>query len=134
MATDHRSELPAGPATDAEVIDLEVVESGAPDGADGSSAADFAKQLQMAPDLLVRAFREMLKEKFRRWFFRSLIWGGVLGLLATEHTWAQWAFAIWLFIAGAHLAFLVYGWYASGRQGEKLARVFSGMMPPQGPP
>ena len=111
-----------------EEIEFEVMdENDAGDGAGSVSAADV---LKMGPDMIVNAFRSMLRERLKRWFIRSLFWGGGLGLLATEHTWAKWAFGFWAFIAGAHLAFLLYGWYASGKQKEKLMRIFGGMMPP----
>jgi len=126
---------PALRPPEAEEIEFEVMDDGAstPE-ASGGSMADFAAQMQMAPDMLVQAFRAMLKEKLKRWFIRSLIWGGILGLLATEHGWAEWAFGIWAVIAFLHLAFLLYGWYASGKQGAKLAQMFGGIMQPPGPP
>src|SRR5688572_6053352 len=108
------NDKPALRTPEAEEIELEVLDDGAPPvAASGGSMGDFAEQMQMAPGMIVQAFRAMLKEKFKRWFIRSLIWGGVLGFFATEHTWAKWAFGIWAFIAFLHLAFLLYGWYAS---------------------
>jgi len=107
-----------------EVLDFEVVDEDSPGPGKNMSPRDMAA---MAPDLLVQAFRGILKEKLKRWFIRSLVWATVLLFFAQEHTWARVIFAIWAFIAGVHLAFLLYGWYASGRQGAKLAQVFGGM-------
>lgn len=115
---------PAVREPEAEVIDFEVMEEGAGEAAAGPSLADFAKA---GPEMIVQAFRAMLKEKLKRWCIRSLVWATVLLFFAQEHTWAKWVFAIWSFIAGIHLAFLLYGWYASGKQGAKLAQMFGGM-------
>lgn len=122
----EQNDKPAVREPEAEVIDFDVVDDGQEKAA-GPSLADFA---QAGPQMLVQAFRAMLKDKLKRWCIRSLIWGGVLGLLATEHKWAEWAFGIWSFIAGIHLAVLLYGWYASGKQGAKLAQIFGGLVPP----
>ena len=122
---------PALRPSEAEEIEFEVLEEGRPAAkAAGGPMADLAEQMQMAPDLIVQTFRAMLKDRLKRWFIRSLIWGGVLGFLATEHTWAKWAFGIWAFIAFVHLAFLLTGWYVSGKQTAKLARIFGGVTPP----
>ena len=130
MHTDPH-DRPAIREPEAEVLDFEVMDDGVPSAPTGGpSLEDFA---QMGPELLVKAFRDMLKEKLKRWFVRSLIWATVLLFLAQEHGWARVVFAIWAFIAGVHLAFLLYGWYASGKQGAKLAQVFGGLNR-QGPP
>jgi hypothetical protein len=132
MPADH-GDKPALRPPEAEEIEFEVMDDGAPaESPSGGSMADFAEQMQMAPGMLVEAFRAMLKEKLRRWFVRSLIWGGVLGFLATEHTWAKWAFGIWAFVASTHLVFLLCGWHVSGKQGAKLAKMFGGTMRPPG--
>jgi hypothetical protein len=132
MSTDpHNPDTPA--KQEAEVIDFEVIEDGETATTEGTGGmpgmAEFAA---MGPQMIVQAFRAMIKEKLKRWFIRSLIWGTVLAFLATDHGWARWAFGIWAFIASAHLAFLLYGWYASGKQGDKLAQIFGGQMPPPG--
>ena len=124
MSTDP-NDKPAIREPEAEVIDFDVVDDGQ-GSATGPSLADFAKA---GPEMLVEAFRGMLKEKLKRWFIRSLIWATVLLVFAPDHAWARWAFGIWSFIAGIHLAVLVYGWYASGKQGAKLAQIFGGMGP-----
>ena len=112
----------------ADAIDLEVMDDASAGGfPDGMSPEDIMK---MGPQMLVQAFRDMLKEKLKRWFIRSLIWATVLLFFAQEHGWARWVFGIWAFIAGIHLAFLLYGWYASGKQGDKLAQMFAGMQAP----
>lgn len=128
MSADQ-NDKPAVREPEAEAIDFEVMDGGQ-ENAGGPSLADFAKA---GPEMIVEAFRGMLREKLKRWFIRSLIWGTVLLFFAQEHAWARWAFGIWAFIAGIHLAILLYGWYASGKQGAKLAQLFSGMAPP-GPP
>lgn len=122
MSADQ-NDKPAVREPEAEVLDFDVVDDGQENAA-GPSLADMA---QMAPEMIVQAFRSMLKEKLKRWLIRSLIWATVLLFFAQDYTWAKWAFGIWAFIAGVHLAFLVYGWYASGKQGAKLAQMFSGM-------
>src|SRR5689334_10406421 len=99
---------------EAEALDFEVVDDGrGMDPRGGGPALSPQDIAAMAPDMLVQAFRGMLKEKLKRWFVRSLIWATVLLFLAQEHPWARVVFAIWAFIAGVHLAFLLYGWYAS---------------------
>ena len=126
------NQMPARRDAEAEAIDFEVVDDGRgidhsrkDDGPEAAfSPADFAA---MAPDMIVQAFRGMLKQKLKRWFIRSLIWCAVLLIFYEDHGWARVAFAIWAFIAGVHLAFLLYGWYASGRQGARLAQVFGGL-------
>lgn len=134
MSTESTNK-PAPVTQEAEVIDFEVIEDGNTATSEGPGGmpglAEFAA---MGPEMIVQAFRAMLKEKLKRWFIRSLIWGTVLAFLATEHGWARWAFGIWAFIAAAHLAFLLYGWYASGKQADKLAQIFGGQMPPPGRP
>lgn len=125
MSADQ-NDKPAVREPEAEAIDFDGMDDGREKAA-GPSLEDFAK---MGPEMLVQAFRSMLKEKLKRWLIRSVIWATVLLFFAQEHTWAKWAFGIWACIAGIHLAFLVYGWYASGKQGAKLAQLFSGMTPP----
>ena len=119
---------PALRPSDAEEIEFEVVDEG------GATAADSRRvspqdMLQAGPELVLQAFRGMLKEKFKRWFIRSLVWGTVLGFFATEHTWAKWALGIWAFIAGVQLAVLVWSWHAGAKHVDRLAQVFGGMMP-----
>ena len=109
---------------EAEVIDVEVMDDGpAPTGPDGMP--DLSEMAQMAPDLIVGFFREMLKARLKRWVVRNAIYGVVLYWLSTEYGWARVAFGIWMFIASFHLAILLYGWYASGKKGAALAKVFS---------
>jgi len=117
------NDKPAVP--DAEVIDLEVV-SDQPAGAGGLSPEDMMK---MAPEMVLQAFRGMLKERLKKWFIRSLIWCTVLLIFYQEHGWVRVVFWIWATIAAIHLAFLLYGWYASGKHVDRLAKVFGGMMP-----
>jgi hypothetical protein len=121
------NDRPALREAEAEVIDLEVVDDGHGGRHDVPPGGSPENLAAMAPGLLVQAFRGLLKEKLKRWAIRSLVWATVLLFLAQEHTWARWVFGIWAFIAGVHLAFLVYGWYASGKQGARLAQLFSGM-------
>jgi len=125
MSADQ-NDKPALREPEAEAIDFEVMDDGQEKAA-APSLADFAKA---GPEMIVQAFRGMLKEKLKRWLIRSLIWATVLLIFAQEHTWAKWAFGLWSFVAGIHLAILLYGWYASGKQGAKLAQMFSGMTPP----
>ncbi len=125
MSADQ-TDKPALREPEAEAIDFEVMDDGQEKPA-APSLADFAKA---GPEMIVQAFRGMLKEKLKRWLIRSLIWATVLLFFAQEHTWAKWAFGLWSFVAGIHLAILLYGWYASGKQGAKLAQIFSGMTPP----
>jgi hypothetical protein len=87
---------------EAEVIDLEVV-SDQPAGAGGMSPEDMMK---MAPEMVLQAFYQ-------------------------EHGWVRVIFWIWATIASIHLAFLLYGWYASGKHVDRLAKVFGGMTPPR---
>ncbi len=115
---------PAVREPEAEVIDFEVMEEGAGDAPAGTSLEDLAKA---GPEMIVQAFRAMLKEKLKRWFIRSLVWGTVLGLFAQERGMMRWIFGIWACVAAIHLAFLLFGWYASGKQGAKLAQMFGGM-------
>ena len=122
------SDKPAVITQEAEVIDFEVIEDNGEKMTADSGAPGIEDFAAMGPQMIVQAFRTMLKEKLKRWFIRSLIWGGILGLLSTEHGWARVAFGIWAFIASIHLAFLLYGWYASGKQGAKLAQIFGGRM------
>ena len=130
-AEDHQT--PARREADAEAIDFEVVDDGrgvdhSRSAAEGPEAAFSPEDLAaMAPGMIVKAFRSMLKQKLKRWFIRSLIWCTVLLIFYQDHGWARVAFAIWAFVASVHLAFLLYGWYVSGRQGAKLAQVFGGV-------
>ena len=121
------ADKPAVITQEAETIDFDVVDGDTTQTSAGGMPGleEFAA---MGPEMIVQAFRGMLKEKLKRWFIRSLIWGGVLGLLSTEHGWARVALVIWAFVASIHLAFLLYGWYASGKQGAKLAQIFGGQM------
>ncbi len=123
MSTDPNNK-PAVREPEAEVIDFEVVDEGAGEVAAGPSLEEFAKA---GPEMIVLAFRTMLKEKLKRWFIRSLIWATLLLFLAQDYKWAKWVFGIWAFVAGIHLAFLLYGWYASGKHGAKLSQIFGGM-------
>ncbi len=116
------NDRPATREPDVEVIDLEMVD----DTADTMSPEDFVKS---APDMLVQVFRGMLKEKLKRLFIRSLIWATVLIFLAQDYPWARTVFWIWAIVAALHLTFLLYGWYAAGKQGAKLAQMFGGGMP-----
>ena len=119
---------PAAKEPEAEALDFEVIDDGR--GIDHSRAGGQTVSPEdlaaMAPDMIVQAFRGMIKEKLKRWFVRNLVWATVL-LIFWEHKWVRVVFAIWAFIAGVHLAFLLYGWYASGRQGARLAQVFGGL-------
>jgi hypothetical protein len=119
---------PALRPEDVREIEFEVMDEGGAPTADGRgmSAQDM---LRAGPELVLQAFRGMLKEKFKRWFIRSLVWGTVLGFFAMEQTWAKWAFGIWAFIAGVQLAILVWSWRAGARHVDRLAQVFGGMMP-----
>ena len=56
----------------------------------------------------------------------------VLSLLCMEYKWIRWILAIWAFIAGIQLAFLVLGWYLGGKQAAKLAELMKGMGGPAG--
>jgi hypothetical protein len=128
---DDPSQTPARREPEPEAIDFDVIDAGGSAAENEDPAAlDPAEMLRMGPEMVLQAFRGMLIEKLKRWFIRSLIWGGVLGLLATEHKWARVVLIIWAVIASIHLAFLLFGLYASGRQKEKLMRVFGGMRPP----
>jgi hypothetical protein len=122
------NDRPAAKESEAEVLDFEVVDDGRgidhSDGEQGFSPQDMAA---MGPEMVVQVFRDMIKEKLKRWFIHSLIWATVLLFFWEEHLLARIAFGIWAFIAGVHLAFLLYGWYASGKQGAKLAQVFGGL-------
>ena len=120
------NDQPAVREPEAVVIDFEVLDDGQ-EKPGGTSPGDFA---QAGPQMLVNAFRAMLKERLKRWFIRSLIWATVLLFFAQEHRWAEWALGVWACVAGIHLALLLYGWYASGKQGAKLAQIFGGMVPP----
>lgn len=125
------SNKPAVVTAEAEVIDFEVVdESGRPAGSGHNGGPDLAGFAAQGPGMIIQAFRAMLAEKLKRWFVRSLLWGGALGLLATEHKWARVAFTLWALVAVTHLAFLVFGWYAAGKQGAKLAQIFGGPAAP----
>ena len=86
---------------------------------------DLSQMAQMAPELIVGVFREMLKARLKRWAGRNAIYGVLLCWLSTEYGWAKVAVGIWMFIASFHLAILLYGWYASGKKGAALAKVFS---------
>ncbi len=110
---------------EAEVIDLELV-SDQPGAGEGMSPEDMMK---MAPEMVLQAFRGMLQERLKKWFIRSLIWCTVLLIFYQEHGWVRVVFWIWATIASIHLAFLLYGWYASGKHVDRLAKVFGGMMP-----
>ena len=109
---------------EAEVIDVEVMDDG-PAAAGPDGMPDFSQMAQMGPELIVGVFREMLKSRLKRWVVRNAIYGVLLYWLSTEYGWAKVAFGIWSFIAAFHLAILLYGWYASGKKGAALARVFS---------
>jgi hypothetical protein len=120
---DDAKDKPALTELEAEVIDLEVV-SDQPAGAGGMSPEDMMK---MAPEMVLEAFRGMLKERLKKWFIRSLIWCTVLLIFYQEHGWVRVVFWIWATVAAIHLAFLLYGWYASGKHVDRLAKVFGGM-------
>lgn len=122
---DDAKDKPALTEQEAEVIDLEVV-SDQPAGDGGMSPEDMMK---MAPEMVLQAFRGMLKERLKKWFIRSLIWCTVLLIFYQEHGWVRVIFWIWATIAAIHLAFLLYGWYASGKHVDRLAKVFGGMTP-----
>jgi hypothetical protein len=120
---DDAKDKPALTELEAEVIDLEVV-SDQPAGAGGMSPEDMMK---MAPEMVLEAFRGMLKDRLKKWFIRSLIWCTVLLIFYQEHGWVRVVFWIWATVAAIHLAFLLYGWYASGKHVDRLAKVFGGM-------
>lgn len=122
--------MPADPTDKLAVQEAEVIEVEVMDDVPSSSVApdgmpDLSQMAQMAPELIVGVFREMLKARMKRWVLRNALYGTVLYWLSTEYSWAKVAFGIWMFIAGFHLAILVYGWYASGKKGATLAKVFS---------
>jgi hypothetical protein len=114
---------------EAEVIDVEVMDEGPAAAAAGAPGGmpDFSQMAQMAPELIVGVFREMLKSRLKRWLVRNAIYCTVLYYLAfvEKYGWARVCFGIWLFIASLHLALLLYGWYASGKKGAQLAKVFA---------
>ena len=129
MSAEANDRRPAAKEADAEVLDFEVVDDGrgidhSTDGEQTYSPDDIAA---MAPGMVVEAFRGMIRQKLKKWFIRSLIWATVLLILWEDHGWARVVFAIWVFFAGVHLAFLLYGYYAAGKQGAKLSQIFGGM-------
>lgn len=116
------SKKPAVKSAEAEALDFVIVDEGGGDSALDSSA-DFS---HVTPETMAQVFRGFVKEKLKRWCFRSLLWGGGLGLLATEHTWARWAFGIWATIAAIHLALLLFSWRVAGRGPQLLKKMFTG--------
>jgi hypothetical protein len=121
------TDKPALTVQEAEVIDVEVMDDGVTAAAGPEGMPDFSQMAQMAPELIVGVFREMLKARLKRWLFRNAIYGSVLYYLAfmEKYGFARVLFGIWLFVASFHLALLLYGWYASGKKGAQLAKVFA---------
>jgi hypothetical protein len=81
-----------------ETVDVEVIDDGRghaePSPAAAAAGADIMAQL-----------RETAVRRLKRWALRTALWGGVLGLFATEHTWARVALWIWAPFAIISLVF-----------------------------
>jgi hypothetical protein len=116
------TDKPAIQEPEVEVIDLEVMED-ARAAAPGMSPADM---MQAAPEMLVQVFRGMLRDRLKGWVLRNLV-ATTLFVVFHEHGWVRVLFYIWAVVQSIYLAFLLYGWYAAGKQGAKLAQVFAGM-------
>lgn len=83
-------QLPGRPVElEADLIDVEVVDDGRGHGPAGVGADGGGP-----PDLMV-ALGEAAKQRLKRWVFRTALWGGILGLFATEHGWARIALWVW---------------------------------------
>ena len=128
--TADRDDLPTPRPREAEEIDLEVVDD-APAGPAGDpvSMQDFMK---MGPDMVSQLLRTLMLQKLKQWFIRNLVIFTVLALLASEYKWARWVMSFWFFIAGMHLAVLVFGWYMGNKQAAKLTQMMKGFAPPPG--
>lgn len=116
------TDKPAIQEPEVEVIDFEVMDD-ARAAAPGMSPADM---MQAAPEMLVQVFRGMLRDRLKGWVLRNLV-ATTLFLVFQEHGWVRVIFFIWAFLQGLYLAFLLYGWYAAGKQGAKLAQVLGGL-------
>jgi len=110
---EDRGEISVPAVQEAEVIDVEVVDDGrgrAGDGVEdpvmggGGGVADLMGALQVAA-----------KQRLVRWAVRTAVGGGVLGLFATEHTWARVALWIWVPIALLSLGFNLFLWRLAKR-------------------
>ena len=83
-------QLPGRPVElEADLVDVEVVDDGRGHGPDGGGAGVGAP-----PDLMA-ALGAAAKQRLKRWVFRTALWGGILGLFATEHGWARIALWVW---------------------------------------
>jgi len=95
--------LPA--VQEAEVIDVEVVDDGRGRAGEG------------VEDAVLGAGGAAAQQRLVRWVIRTALWGGVLGLFATEHTWARVALWIWGPIALLSLGFNLFLWRLAKRGG-----------------
>ena len=129
---DDSVQPPARREPEPQSVDFDVIDDDSSD--DGSDAANMqftaADIMRMGSEMMAEALHQVFLSSLKKLAVRILIFGGVLGLFATEHGWARFlliAFSIYAFI---HLAILLYGLYVSKRKPEKLMRLFSRMMPP----
>jgi hypothetical protein len=105
--------LPA--VQEAEVIDVEVVDDGR--GRAGEGVEDAVLGAGGAAAQLMASLQAAAKQRLVRWVIRTALWGGVLGLFATEHTWARVALWIWGPIALLSLGFNLFLWRLAKRGG-----------------
>ena len=119
-------QLPGRPVElEADLIDVEVVDDGR-----GHGPAGGGDGVGGPPDLMV-ALGEAAKQRLKRWVFRTALWGGILGLFATEHGWARIALWVWAPFALLSLALNLFLIRLAKRGALKGGGIFFGGLGPR---
>lgn len=119
-------QLPGRPVElEADLVDVEVVDDGR-----GHGSAGGGEGAGGPPDLMV-ALGEAAKQRLKRWIFRTALWGGILGLFATEHGWARIALWVWAPFALLSLALNLFLIRLAKRGALKGGGIFFGGLGPR---
>ena len=76
------------PDIEMETVEVEVLD-------DGRGHAEPSVEAASGDVDIIARLRKAAVQRLKRWALRTALWGGVLGLFATEHTWARVALWIW---------------------------------------
>jgi hypothetical protein len=97
--------------TDADAVELEIVS----DGRDPAPSEEAERPMPSAAES-IRSFRDVIKERFLHWVWRSALFGAAVGFLAVEYRLLRVIFVFWLIYAALRFSFYVFGWRAANRQ------------------
>jgi hypothetical protein len=119
-------QLPSRPVElEADLVDVEVVDDGR-----GNRPSGGGEAMGGPPDLMA-ALGEAARQRLKRWVFRTALWGGILGLFATEHGWARIALWVWAPFALLSLALNLFLIRLAKRGALKGGGIFFGGIGPR---